>query len=494
MKQITSFILFVLGVSFSLGATPYDLVPQEKVTVDFSTQQMPSAYIQQGAFGAYYTRLRYTEEWEALWEVDDDPDVVVRFPDSPVKYIFWRGTGYIPAIVSENNIWTSDQSVENHGASGKFNEGCYEAMSDKQCRYSHIRIIESTPARCVVHWRYALTGVNYHIVNEDAAGWGDWIDEYWTIYPDGVAIRKQMLHTPGGIEMLEIKDGIGIRKPWTDAAHYKKRHSFQETIILNQPGTKPEDNLEMEAIQFADMEGHTASYSWENGMPGAFGQPQFQPIQIVNIKAKYRPFSIFRPDRITFPFNYGGAKEYSAFPCWNHWPVAQVRSDSRDAVAPDKPSHTSLTQEDYNTLKLECVADNTYLVRQMMGMTTEPIESLLPLAQSWNNPPAVQMTSKAYEYKGYDVYQRAYLIRKKTDDNAPVNLTVLASEQSPVHNMAFVIDNMKERNITIKINGKSLHRGKDFETGYIQGLDENKMVLWLPLHSHSTLSININIK
>ncbi|KAA6353510.1 MAG: hypothetical protein EZS28_050963, partial [Streblomastix strix] len=169
------------------------------------SQQMPSADIQQGPFGAYYTRLRYSEGWEALWEVGDDPDVVVRFPDNPVKYIFWRGTGYIPAIVSENNIWMSEQSAENHGAKGRFNEGCYEAMSDKQCRYSHVRIIESTSARCVVHWRYALTGINYNIVNEDENGWGDWMDEYWTIYPDGVAIRKQLLHTPDGIEMTEIK-------------------------------------------------------------------------------------------------------------------------------------------------------------------------------------------------------------------------------------------------------------------------------------------------
>jgi len=25
-------------------------------------------------------------------------------------------------------------------------------------------------------------------------GWFDWADEYWTVYPDGVAIRKQVLH------------------------------------------------------------------------------------------------------------------------------------------------------------------------------------------------------------------------------------------------------------------------------------------------------------
>ncbi|MDR2859931.1 MAG: LamG domain-containing protein [Mediterranea sp.] len=459
----------------------------------FQNQQMPSADIRQGTFGAYYTRLRYTEGWESLWEVGDDPDVVVRFPDNPVKYIFWRGTGYIPAIVSENNIWMSDQSAENHGANGRFNEGCYEAMGDKQCRYSHVRIIESTPARCVVHWRYALTGINNNIVNEDESGWGDWMDEYWTIYPDGVGIRKQLLHTPDGIEMAEIKDGFGIRKQWTDAAYYKKRHSFQETIILNQPGTKPQDNLEMEAIRFADMEGHTASYSWENGVPATFGQPQFQPIQLVNIKAKYKPFSIFRPDHITLPFG-SGQKGYSTFPCWNHWPVAQIHSDSRNAVASDKPSHTSLTQEDYNTLKLECGADHTYLVRQMMGMTTEPIESLLPLARSWNNPPAVQMVSNAYEYMGYDVYQRAYLIKQRGNTTGKLRFTLQASESAPVYNPAFVIENLNNPNPVVLIDGKKMTAGKEYETGLIQTLDGNKAIFWIRLKHSRPVTIEIKPK
>ncbi|KAA6300233.1 MAG: hypothetical protein EZS26_003624 [Candidatus Ordinivivax streblomastigis] len=457
----------------------------------FQTQQLPSADIQQGPFGAYYTRLRYSEGWEALWEVGDDPDVVVRFPDSPVKYIFWRGTGYIPAMVSENNIWMSDQSVENHGAKGRFNEGCYEAMSDKQCRYSHVRIIESTPARCVIHWRYALTGINNNIVNEDETGWGDWIDEYWTIYPDGVAVRKQMLHTPDGIEMIEIKDGFAVRKQWTDTAYYKKRHSFQETIILNQPGTKPQDNIEMEAIQFADMEGHTASYSWENGTPKAFGQPEFQPIQLVNIKAKYKAFSIFRPDRMTLPFNERGLNGYSTFPCWNHWPVSQIRSDGKKATMPDKPSHTSLTQEDYNTLKLECVADNTYLIRQMMGMTTEPIESLLPLARSWNNPPAVQMASDAYEYTGYDVYQRAYLMKRNENVTGKLKFTLQASESAPMYNPAFIIENLNNPNPVVLINGKKIVSGKEYETGLIQTLDGNKTIFWIRLKHSRPVTIEI---
>ena len=62
-------------------------------------------------------------------------------------------------------------------------------MSDKENRYSHVRIIENTDARAVVHWRYGLCEVvNYTCANPDpTTGWTDWADEYFTIYPDGVA-------------------------------------------------------------------------------------------------------------------------------------------------------------------------------------------------------------------------------------------------------------------------------------------------------------------
>jgi hypothetical protein len=103
-------------------------------------RRMPSGTDDPQPFGAYYTQLKYSPGWDALWQGSSRPDVVVRFDDSPVKLVFWRGTGYIPALVSENGIWMSDQSCENWG-SGE----CFETMSDKQCRYSHIRIIENSP-------------------------------------------------------------------------------------------------------------------------------------------------------------------------------------------------------------------------------------------------------------------------------------------------------------------------------------------------------------
>lgn len=430
--------------------------------------QMPSADIPQGPFGAYYTRLRYTDGWEALWKTGEYPDIVVRFPDSPVKYIFWRGTGYIPAIVSENNIWMTDQSLEDYGWGQ-----CFEAMGDKQCRYSHVRIIESTPARCIIHWRYALAGIHNQIMHEDETGWGDWTDEYWTIYPDGVGIRQQVLHSD-----------------YFD----KDVYQFQETILFNQPGTKPQDNLEMEAIQFADMDGKTASYTWEHGAPDNFPEPRHQPIQLINIKAQYRPFSIFQPERFTKPFKFGWVEGYSTFPCWNHWPVSQIKSDGRNATSPDKPSHTSLTEISGKDQLVERGENNTIIARQMIGMTTGPISSLLPLARSWNYPPAIRVSGNGFDYKGYNVYQRAYqLSRNETGDNAsPLDLTVDANEASPIQNLALEITGWNNPDApAVSMDGKPLVIGNGYQWGYIPGLASNKLVIWIPLASTQPVNIHI---
>ena len=52
-------------------------------------------------------------------------------------------------------------------------------MSDKQDRYAHVRILENTPARTVIHFRYGqCEAENYVCANPDpATGWTDWADD-----------------------------------------------------------------------------------------------------------------------------------------------------------------------------------------------------------------------------------------------------------------------------------------------------------------------------
>lgn len=207
-------------------------------------RKLPTVPDGQKRFGAYYASLRFYPEWDQLWRIDEYPDLVVTFDDAPYKMVFWHGTTYNMNLITENGRWVGDQSAE--APPGQY--GCIEHMSDKQARYSHVRLIENTPARIVVHWRYALTDVLYNIGEPDPiTGWGDWADEYYTIYPDGISVRHFLVHGP------------------------RDQYSITEPATLNNPGEKAEDNVSIEAATLGNMAGKLGHSAGRNGrLPAPF--------------------------------------------------------------------------------------------------------------------------------------------------------------------------------------------------------------------------------
>jgi Concanavalin A-like lectin/glucanases superfamily len=449
-------------------ATKYKaVIPAIKQPLQY--RQMPSGPASQAKFGAVYTRLRYSPGWDALWRGSELPDIVVRFDKSPVRFVFWRGTGYIPGIVNEKNMWMTDQSLE-HWGTGE----CYEAMGDKQTRYSHIRLIENTAARVVIHWRYALAGINHQLFPEDENGWSDWADEYWTIYPDGVAARKQVLWS---------------KRYETD----KGSMQWQETIFFCQPGTRPQDNVAMQALTFMDMQGNKASYSWDHGPPNLkiFTSPKYQPIEYINFKSVYKPYSIFDGKRVCQPFSFGNMKEYTTFPNWNHWPVQQVMSDGRNAVAPDKPSHSSLTGSNGDMQIVEKKGDGIYWASSLKGMTNQPIDSLLLLAKSWNHAPTISNISSGVT-AAYDKYQRAYLLTASNASHQTIAFTVNASAVSPIYNLPVVLEKFSADIQSIRVNNQLLKAGKDYTVGQIDGLEKSNTIIFIKVKSISAVAVKIN--
>ena len=121
-------------------------------------------------FRAEYTKLSYSPEWDGLWRVGDFADIVVTFADKPWRYVFWRGTRYLPSLVTAHGAggtWSNDQGPE------RYDKQCYEHMSDMLCRFSNARIIHRSDARVVVHWRNASASIDYRWPALDAHGWGD---------------------------------------------------------------------------------------------------------------------------------------------------------------------------------------------------------------------------------------------------------------------------------------------------------------------------------
>lgn len=158
-----------------------------------------------GRFGAYYTTLKYSPEWDAQWRVGSKADVVVRFDQYDYRLVFWRGTNYVPLWVNERRVWITHGCVERPNASPKW---------DKLCKYSFASVIESNDARVVVRWRYALVNKDGKLVNTDPmTNWNDWVDEYYTIYPDAVCVRRMTLHSSNLKEPVSCQQSAFIGAP-----------------------------------------------------------------------------------------------------------------------------------------------------------------------------------------------------------------------------------------------------------------------------------------
>lgn len=430
---------------FSMYAVSEDVM----LNPDMQARNMPVNPAGQsgGRFGAKYTTLDYYETWDNLWRLGDHADVVVSFDDMPVNIVSWRGTSYGPYFVTENGKWIGDQSnedyrlIEHPGEA----EGCLEHMSDKQCRHSHIRIIENTDARVVLHWRYGLVDSRYLFAPRNE-GWGGWTDEYWTIYPDGVAVR-------------DVRRGIVFGDGWV------------ETMFLSAPGTMPEDNTELDAFTFINEEGEQ-TLSWADGMPsGSFDDIQ---LTMVNSKAEYKMFNVYPTGSSIEVF--GGRARRSKFHWWNHWPVSQITSDGRGARAADRMAHSSLVWG----------APTKHML--MYGITNKPLAEMTVLERSWNSPPAV--VDQSDNEVIYDQGQRAYFVNGIGGNLA---LKIDASEDSPLYNACFIVSDWgDDKKAKVTVNGKELREGSEFRQGTAFGTDgEMKKILWLEILEEKPAEIEI---
>jgi hypothetical protein len=430
--------------------------------------QLPSGPEGPGQFGAYYTKLKYSARWDEPWRVGDHADVVVRFDDGGHKFVFWRGTSYIPCWVTDTGIWYTNEFVERRGHHSPNTEGCVEPMSDKQCRFSHVRVIENTDARVVVHWRYAPVDVRYeHPFIDPSTGWSDWVDEYYTIYPDAVGVRKITAHSTRPDRWME----------------------FQEAIVVNQPGTLPDDSIELGAVSLANMKGEGKTYYWtEKGGPEFDAGPELANIFKINLKASLQPFALVAPpDDGILITPYLGHGRRSHFNWWDHWPVSQVASDGRRATSKDKPSHSSLCHiglEGHATTEWKDYAKgDTWRTKIMLhGMTNKAVSELVPLAKSWLNAPRLKLACSGCSSVGYDPTQMAYVVACG-EPGKSCKFELEASKDSPVINPAFVIKGWGESDVELAVDGKRIKRGKDFRFGHRYTLESTDLIVWVRTES-----------
>ena len=394
-------------------------------------------------FGATYQTLKYHELWDNLWRPGACRDLVVRFDTQPGRVVFWQGTGFSAGWVTDNNKWMADQSWEISGP-----HGCSEHMADKRGRYNYCQLIENTDARVVIHWRYPAIDVGYVFT-----GMNIWADETYTIYPDGVGVR--CVDCPGG--------------------------EWQDTQFLSQPGTTCLDNMDLTAISVANLAGQSADLTW--AMPNRVPDNPLKDacIKRINFKSRWKIFAVYMEGAEIGTWGANEQSKHTPDPFagpWNHWPVGLNPSDGRYAVSDDRVTHAALGGASHTGNLI------------LHGFTDQAVTTLVPLAKSWQHPPAIAGASGC-ESKGYDASQRAYVI---TATGAQLSFTVQGSADQPVHNPCFVIDHWDADTVAhLSINDQPVTPGKSCRQGIVRDTEgRQSLVIWLELESAAAAKLAVS--
>ncbi|WP_444908973.1 LamG domain-containing protein [Microbulbifer sp. TRSA005] len=440
----------------------------------FTKRQLPDLEKYPQKFGGIYTKLDFHDAWDNLWRVTNNEDIVVRFDNKPISYVYWRGTSHGMNLVTDNR-WMSDQSVElvipdpddpETPASVNPIVSLAEHMSDKAALRTHVRMIENTPARVKVHWRYAAADVFDLLVMDTA-----YIDEVHTIYPDGVAIRDVFYHPAadeGGVEF------------------------YQDFQWLLGPGQKAEDFLNYNAVSIAGLKGDSSDIiypiSLDRPNDGVDPSPLPGNIAVLNSQTNWKVFGVSQAGGF-FPSANEESSEHidflgGVFPFagpWNHWPIAQIPSDGRFSVANDRVSHFAVG----NLEAFEYGSGS-----MMYGFTQGTPVDLQDLASSWISPPVIDAVQGVKDNAiTFITDERAYSL---TSDgvSGDISLLVKANDSSPLVNPSLIIRQWRtSKTPKVKFNGKAL---SDVKLGIIRDTDGSQtLIVWLPVTATMDSSIEI---
>jgi len=463
---------------------------------------LPESSKDPGPFGAFYKTLKYWTEWDNPRRIGDYADVVVQFDRSINRLVFWRGTTNVPHWTNEQNHWYENEFVERRAGDSGLPGGCAEPMQDHDSRFSNVRIIQSTPARAIVHWRYSPIDLGNNIPFIDKTGWGDWVDEYYYVYPDETCVRDATLYT----------------------SVPNKFNEWHEAIPLVNPGTIPEDCLDMQAFSMANAKGQAILFNFEKSFPPNSDFKDGYNIILIGMKGKSKPFAICESAGQWFdPISRPGDTRFNHYDDWPAWPKKYRRADwDRDPVNNYRmfwkflPSHSSLMHLDWDNYASDYDGPVIYLRKILLnGMTgINDVKSLIPLDKYWENAPLVKVSGYGFSWAVFDKAQKAYKLDRRVswdkelvnhdDDDTPnkdadkVELEVLASKDSPVLNPCFIIRNWPAgAKARLLIDGKEVAAGKDFR----QGIESNwgqweaahSLVVWACAQSEKPVKFTIEM-
>jgi hypothetical protein len=378
------------------------------------------------------------------------PGIIVDF-GQPWRLTFWSEAYFIPCW-DLGRQWLTHEWLETGSTE---NMHCYEPMMDYECRYSSARILHAGDARAVVHWHYALCDNRFRIFHGNTTA-----DETYTIYPDGIAIRK-LVGWPG-----DESDFGGNPTLW----------EVGEWIVLNPVGTVPETTLQSPALSLTDLAGNVIDMSWPYYRQGPRSFCAQYPdmahwgeyIGRVNFIDQPSPFAAFPNSELLFPHvpcsvcgelhpeirPFVGNQSDMHLPSYKRadyvgWKranddVGKIPTTTSIAsygygygYAPQPMLNGARTAPVYQRLNSP-PRPTTWL--SLQGVTDDQdLETLRRVVASWLHPARVDMVTLPQEavYEGYAFAQRAHEFRMVDGAELAFDMVPTAAVVNPV----FVLNN-----------------------------------------------------
>ena len=249
-------------------------------------------------------------------------------------------------------------------------------------------------------------------------------------------------------------------------------------------------------MSVANMKGDHKTLGWVFGGEKT-GQPTVPEanIQVTYLKSTWNPFLVLDdrpgPSRTNGSgphiHCFGGEwSRHSKFPWRNHWPVTQIPVLGRYAQAADRPAHT------YTATQFSAAYETTEksMTKIMLcGMTDKDAIDLLPPAESWLRAPKMTLDFDRFTNQGYDPAQRAYVI--SAQDASALRCRIEASTESPIRNLAIVVNDWGVRDATLRLNDQPMPQGKQFRQGHRRRIDGTDLIVWIEHQSDEPVEIEL---
>ena len=413
--------------------------------------------------------------------------VTVTFENVPYRMIF--RPPWLTGFVAEKNIICAPGYAET--ADAKNCDGPAEVQQDKANRYARMWIEKQSAARIVVRTRAALCDKNGVIAHNDVPsgspyGKGDWVDEWFTIYPDGTHVRVVKIYT--GVAQAAAAHWADDTTPF----------ETQETTIINGDGRPPTDDIDVNALTLIRMNGEAKTIPFKPYPPeGALFKGA--NIQVVNLKTRFKPFMIV-PDADPKIQAFRGPwadHEHLGERVFVGWPRG-AKWDKYYTAALSHVIDWRFHERTKNTLT------SIYLI----GMTDAATDAtkakdLVPLARSWLRAPKLKITAGGASAEGharssprgsdatervppggFDKKQKAYVLRALgVAGKRHVAFTIAASEESPLVNPVFVIKDWGGGPAVVNVNGQAVEPGKNLRIGREKWRSGTDLIIWMKMRA-----------